>query len=628
MIKIINLGVPEFNDYSFENDLKIISGLSRVNIFIGPNNSGKSRFLRHLFGIIEFQVIQTGDNIHELDNLTNEFENWFSQNYAEKDYKPIEPLRSIFNGLKINRFSDYFSEAKVEKIKTTLETIISYSSNPMQIFLRQDNLFKLLHPEVLKRALEIIKWIDKEYVRTKIEDYTKNYIPILRGLRPFSSNNDFYAERTASDYFKENKKGEGNIRVNIHTGLNYYTNIKSKLLSTKDKRNNIRHFEEFIRKKFFPDKKEFTLIPKENSDVLLIGFGDDEEERHIYDLGDGIQAIIQLLYPIFSCVGEKTLFFIEEPEINLHPGMQRVFLETLLSEEFKDMQFFITTHSNHFLDLTFDDENISVYGFSKITIENKFKIKNLVKEDKNILKDLGIRNSSVFLSNCTIWVEGITDRKYIRKYLELYWEKHKKDDKKPYFEDLHYSFVEYAGSNIVHWNFDQNNEDENINALKVSNNIFLVLDSDVNKEGIVSKEERHQKLKVALGDNLYITEGKEIENSLSLNIIKKVVAEYEKVDLNDLKFKKTLIETEKIKSHNSNSIIEKPYYWKDNIGKLIDNSLKERTRKSTYAKDNSVNDKDAFCDKAIKHLEKYEDLSDEAKGIAERIVSFIESCNK
>src|SRR6266481_5930628 len=66
------------------------------------------------------------------------------------------------------------------------------------------------------------------------------------------------------------------------------------------------------------------------------------------------------------------------------------------------------------------------------------------------------QNSSVFLSNSTIWVEGITDRRYVSHYLDLY-QNHLRDESEAnslsaprrYRQDLHYSFVEYAGATLL-----------------------------------------------------------------------------------------------------------------------------------------------------------------------------------
>ena len=46
----------------------------------------------------------------------------------------------------------------------------------------------------------------------------------------------------------------------------------------------------------------------------------------------------------------------------------------------KNLTYFITTHSNHFLDLTIEKENVSIYSFNSLLLPNgskKFQIKNV-----------------------------------------------------------------------------------------------------------------------------------------------------------------------------------------------------------------------------------------------------------
>ena len=50
----------------------------------------------------------------------------------------------------------------------------------------------------------------------------------------------------------------------------------------------------------------------------------------------------------------------------------------------------------------------------------KFIIKNVNSGNNELLRQLGVNNTSVFLANSSIWVEGISDRNYIKAFLIAY----------------------------------------------------------------------------------------------------------------------------------------------------------------------------------------------------------------
>lgn len=90
------------------------------------------------------------------------------------------------------------------------------------------------------------------------------------------------------------------------------------------------------------------------------------EEYPIYQLGDGLQSLIICTYPIVTEQKPGSLFFIEEPDLGMHPSLQRSFVDVLKSYHLKKgHQFFLTTHSNHLLDLLEDDELVSIFSFSE-----------------------------------------------------------------------------------------------------------------------------------------------------------------------------------------------------------------------------------------------------------------------
>lgn len=83
----------------------------------------------------------------------------------------------------------------------------------------------------------------------------------------------------------------------------------------------------------------------------------------------------------------------------------------------------------------------------------------------------------------------------------------------PFRENIDYAFIEYGGNNIVHFNFDPENHEDQINARYISNHIFLIADNDNTREG-AQKAARKEHLREVLGERFYELPVVEVENLL------------------------------------------------------------------------------------------------------------------
>jgi predicted ATP-dependent endonuclease of OLD family len=608
MYKSIHLNSKEISNYQTSTGNKEIENLSKINIFIGPNNSGKSRFLRGLFSDPnpEFKIesIELKKLNSAIMELKNKLENYF------KDIG-VNPVGQV----KIGFLKEIAFLSNVSHLKNDLYDKIY---NLSQIDFNGIGMNGTVNRREVKKGVDsfVKTCLDKmnSIKSFNINDIKREniYIPTLRGLRgidyEFSNKlrgQDNYSIRTKADYFPDIE----NIETKIFTGLSLYADVKKHLLGSYVLRVKINQFEDFISSTFF-DNKGFQIIPHIDDNVVHVKIGDDDDFP-IYNLGDGIQSIIILTYPLFFNQGKNLSVFYEEPDMFLHPGLQRVFLETISLPIFKSFQFYLTTHSNHFLDMTLDFDSVSIYTFQK-TNSKEFFIENVENDDNKILQILGVRNSSVLLSNCTIWVEGITDRIYIRKFLKLYQE----TLDKVFLEDKHYSFVEYGGGNITHWSFldDSDTDHPNIDVEKLCAKLFLITDQDgagLKKDGNESKKKLRQKrLEEKLGENYYCLQSREIENLLPENIIINVIKEYENDEENKIDFNKIKLSSYKDKL----------------LGKFIDDKAIGKQRLYS-AESGTIKDKVNFAKKAVNYMNDYDSLSDEAKTLTERIYEFIKKNN-
>ncbi|ETT44734.1 AAA family ATPase [Paenibacillus sp. FSL H7-689] len=616
IIKSLKLNNERYKRSGANSSLEWLENLSKINIFVGSNNSGKSQMLRNIFKTPTLEFVPNDLELVQLNalqtELVGEVEAVILRN-SVTDYGDImETARTLIDVNSLVEDCD-----ALERISLILERLINITNNEITTNLRfggsesnYEEAFKQPLQGIGKRYMQRLRLIVGDETERKYR-FERVYIPTLRGLRPYNEGgSDFYSQRTLKDYFSDAPNGS------IFSGLGLYVQLRDMLLGDLEDREKVAKYQEFLGDTFFNGEK-VVLIPGKNSDVVIVKIG-DEKEMPIYNLGDGIQSIIILTFPLYAHLGENLLVFIEEPELYLHPGLQRKLIETFLRDEFSGYQFFLTTHSNHFLDITLDVNQISIYSFKKELVNSEakekqasFVIENVSNEDNSLLEMLGVKNSSVYLSNCTVWVEGITDRFYVRRYLKLYQDHLAIPEKDRFKEDYHYSFIEYSGNNITHWSFLDDNEAEafkNMNVDRVCSRLFLITDKDSEK-----KLDRQEKLQAKLGERFYCLDSKEIENTLSADIVKKVIADYEKCDVNSLKFKEDF---------------ETSCYQDIYLGKFIDGVLIGSKRRASYGYGSgTIRDKRIFSEKAITHLEEYSDLSEDAKKLAERLFQFIRQNN-
>lgn len=606
----IGLG-GKFSPYTI-NDAEAhqIERLSQINIFIGANNSGKSRFMRELSKMSTAPYHLSGV---DLQALSAEYE-LFSQHIAtafnnftntHADSAQIDGFGGIVTtNLDLKKYipsaysQAYFqSNTKLEDLKKLLIALRdnqvshhAYRGDPRQAVAE---LKARLSSEEGERFISLLD----NYIFDPI-NFKKYYVPTLRSLNDF----DEYQKEPAQDIFGLRAKQVYGYTdedgVDVFTGQILYSRVKSMLLGDLEDRSRMRDYETFLSTKLF-DGQEVVIIPKEKDDVVNVRIGG--VEHPIHQLGDGIQSLIILTFPLFEC--ENGVFFIEEPELNMHPGMQRKFMEAIQSRP--QHQYFFTTHSNHLLDLTINYNNISVYTFATKPgdPDSKKDVQLVTYGDRNILELIGAQNTSIFLANKTVWVEGVTDRLYISKFLELYIQH---NDIVPLREDIDYTFVEYGGNNITHWSF-LDSTDPTINIERLCGRLMLITDRDGNR-----KEARKTELKEKLGDRYYLLSCNEIENSLSMKTLEKVIASYE-----DSNFKMPSgVNNNARKTKAIGAFIEEDIFRANGIAIKRTGGYKDTS--------GTLKQKLNFCRKAIKDMT-YDDLSSDAEKLAMAVYAFLSS---
>lgn len=126
--------------------------------------------------------------------------------------------------------------------------------------------------------------------------------------------------------------------------------------------------------------------------------------------GAGIREALRVV--LDTHFEEPDILLVEEPEIHLHPSLESNLMR-YLSEESKRRQVFITTHSTNFIDRT---DAQSIFLAKKIGKACSISRIEIEKEYNNIMENLGVRLSSLFMYDRIVFVEGPSDELVLREW--------------------------------------------------------------------------------------------------------------------------------------------------------------------------------------------------------------------
>lgn len=449
------------------------------NIFIGPNGSGKSTILDILHCFSNQEKIST--LMRENNPSTAKSKIIIKFNSNNDDCLKIVFHNTTINPIKGEENSIEYHDAS---FKINERGINHYVTIQLKKTNRKFNIEKL--NKLFKSFDGFIKvnYLDINYINVPVEEFVK----ILNEISFFL--NGIGKQKTKNEL----KKINNYEIIDINADMN--------------------------------EENKFVKVNQENNNLLYIYLNDDLKMYNIIPrdlLPSGWISIIKIIY-FLKEAEDYSICLIEEPENHLHPKLQRILI-TKIQEyiKTKHLQVFITTHSPIFINIIDNNLNISLF---EATTDSIIKLKN----QNNLLNELGTKASDILQTNGIIWVEGPSDRIYIKYWLEMWC---KLNNKVCPIENIHYSFSMYGGSIINHFSLKENDFDDLIDLLKLNRNAIIVIDNDshfnknqnneyvlVDKRG-ENKNRIIEEMKSCNNQNLHIwiTEGYTIESYLNENFI-------------------------------------------------------------------------------------------------------------
>jgi predicted ATP-dependent endonuclease of OLD family len=501
-------GIYIKNFRSFDSNGCSISNFGRVNVFIGKNDSGKSNILRF---ISRLYPTTTKDPA-----------------FQAVDYFNLDTTQTIEFKIEFRKGSNYeiFLQPKIDRFTKELNKEESFwlryiprSNNNAAYSHERDTLkwFRAfannLSTSQIKEVLEslgvnVSKLHQQHYHNALFEELISNRFKIENKIYHISDYRKIEAkdgqQENSYEYYQNLFNGANLVRE-----LNKLKNPESLKQRDRDKFLKIQNF---IRE--ILNKPDLTIEIDSNERELSLH--SNGMQYPLQNHGTGIHQLVILSIAI--TLFENHIFCIEEPEIFLHPYIQKKFIKFLLST---NNQFFITTHSNSFINI----DGVDIFHVQHDGTKSSVN-KSIDSHLKNyLLDDLGYHASDILQSNYLLWVEGPSDRIYLNHWIKG------KDSK--LVEGIHYSIMFYGGSLRSHLSVDEENTiEEFIRINKINRNVGIIQDSDKKNKADDINDTKKRIIKEFEKMSYYnwLTTGKEIENYISSTILEGALKSYSKND--------------------------------------------------------------------------------------------------